>query len=531
MEPALLEGGTIEARAEPLGATPLLAGRRAALRLALIVLLAVALRLAAFRGFNGSDDRAYADLAHALAFGGFDPAAYPGPAVFAVRIGLLAPVAASLRLFGVGELAFLAYPFLISLASVVLAFCLGRLFFGVRAGLFAAALIALLPIDLGSATHLVPDMAAAFWANLGVLAVALALRRDPASWKWGLGLAAGLCFGASWLHKSSVAHLVPGIGAFLLWETWKQRRNAPALVGTAIGVLAALALESGLQSALTGDPFHRFAALAHNWEQTSQFWFVEGGRWGWEPGHYWEALATRLFVSGPGEIFLNPQYGHLPLLAVAPLVWAAWTRQRAFLFCGVWFAGLLLAFDFATTSLEYYKPLILFERYVYPLLLPAALGVAGMLAVLLDPAADARAPVRRRRRVAAGALALAVLLAFGRGLVWNLDRPTTSRYVRSAVGVVDPTARSYTDPRTLLDLRLFWGYPPAMNTTDFTGLAPGDFEPGAYVLVNRDRLRFLKRVYDTDPPVLTQAIPPGWELLRRLPGGEIYQVAAGTGPP
>ena len=70
-----------------------------------------------------------------------------------------------------------------ALASVPLAFFLGRLFFGPRAGLIAAALIACLPIDLGSATHLVPDMPAAFWANLGVLAVLVATRREAVSSK------------------------------------------------------------------------------------------------------------------------------------------------------------------------------------------------------------------------------------------------------------------------------------------------------------------------------------------------------------
>ena len=96
--------------------------RRTWLVLSLIIMLAAALRVLSFRGYTSHDASAYAQLAHMMVSGEFKPGMMWCFPVFSARVGLFAPVALAFRLGGVNEVALTAYPFLLSMFSVLLAY-------------------------------------------------------------------------------------------------------------------------------------------------------------------------------------------------------------------------------------------------------------------------------------------------------------------------------------------------------------------------------------------------------------------------
>ena len=167
--------------------------------LAAILVAAVAIRVRLFAGFVGLDDAEYARFAYQMVHGSFHLRGYTGPAVFPLRIGLIAPVALSFRLAGLSEASMVAYPFALSLGGIVLIYLLSSLWFGHRAGLLAAALVAVFPWDIDGASKLVPDLPAAFYTAAAVTAIAWLLRaEDRPRDKLALGgLAAGLALRAS----------------------------------------------------------------------------------------------------------------------------------------------------------------------------------------------------------------------------------------------------------------------------------------------------------------------------------------------
>ena len=76
------------------------------------------------------------------------------------------------------------------------------------------------------------------------------------------------------------------------------------------------------------------------------------------------------------------------MFAIISLAWATVMRDRRFLAAGVWFLVLMIMFNFGSSSVISYRPLPLFERYVYPILLPAVVLVSGTLAALLESRAE-----------------------------------------------------------------------------------------------------------------------------------------------
>ena len=140
-------------------------------------MVGIVLRVLCFSGFYGSDDGAYAELAYLMATGQFDRSANKGDPVFPLRLGLLAPTVLGFKLGGPNEKVMIAYPFILSMLSIILVFFAGRAFFNTQVGLMSAAILAILPIDINMASRLLPDLPASFWGALGVLCLYLGSNR------------------------------------------------------------------------------------------------------------------------------------------------------------------------------------------------------------------------------------------------------------------------------------------------------------------------------------------------------------------
>lgn len=496
--------------------------RRTWLAFGLILVLAVLVRILSFRGYTTYDAAEYTRLAHMMVAGGFKVGMVWFFRVFPVRVGLFAPVALAFKVFGVNELTLTAYPFLLSLLGVLVAYFAARAMFGTRAGLIAAALAALLPLDVRHASQLLPDMPAAFYMNTGMVLVYAGSRHEAVSRKAWLGALGGFALFASWLCKESVLFLLPFLGAYLLWSIDKSRRNLVLLLAVVATAGLLIAVEGWVYHRYTGDFFYRFYALKHN---------TGAG-----------ADRTAIAMTGPGiahyalhrinevlhEIILTPYLALIPVAALAACVYAAFRRLRAFLFPGFWFGWLLLLFGFGSSSLKAYFPLSLeVIRYQYPLLFPAVLLVAGFLGTLLSPRDPSELSRRYRRRLLWGATASACLTGMAVAMiVWGFGggMGRQCRVERQLSRILKPTDRLYTDAHTAIALDFFWKFPKAESTHYFEGMSLAQLPSNVYVLFNWDELDRIRRNTDFVAPEFLDSVPPTWQKVRDNLNATLYWV-------
>ena len=523
------------------------ASRRPVVTLGALILLALGLRLAMYRGYVGLDDAEYSRLAYELAHGDFHPTAYSGPPVFPLRIGIIAPTAGAYRVLGFGEWQMLFYPLLISVASIALAYVCATWLFGARAGPVAGFLYAVLPQDVELSTKLLPDLPAAFTAAAGVTIVLLLLRRRMSARALALGgLVAGLCFGLSWLHKEAIAYVAPFMILVMSMSLWVERRAVlPLWVGTAIGSLAVLVAEASVYGALTGDPLHRFHEIERNYAVLENGFFTEGSDLGWsEDESYVGALARRLFVTGPHVLLLNPVMLYLPLAGLVAAVFGWKTRDEAFLLPSLWLLTLLLMFNFASSSTDSYLPLAITpgSRYVFSVAFPAVVLAAGLIGRQTH-ALDAA--IRARRLSPATLPVVAVLGVVVLSGAWQYQYPVRhldevrawTAEVRAVSDDVEPQTLLYSDTLSLRGLSFFAAYPDTVRWVDFARLPPGASpDPNSLVLVNHAYIEWLQVNAGMwlSPPegyrthMFYHAAPESWTVLWSNENATLYRVPPGS---
>jgi len=495
--------------------------RRTWLVLALVLALAAVVRVLSFRGYTTYDAAEYARLAHMMVSGDFRIGMLWFYPVFSVRVGLFAPVALAFQAIGVNEVALTAYPFLLSMAGVVVAYVAAKAMFGARAGLVAACLVALLPIDVRHASQLLPDLPAAFWMNAGVLLVYAGSRQGVVSRKVTLGALAGLALVASWLCKETVLYLIPFVGLYMLWLAYKDRRNLALLLAATVVALFLVGLEGWIYHRYAGDYLFRFHALHRNSEgaRLAIPAFTLAGM-----AHY---LVHRITVV-LRETLLNAYFAFTPAVALVACAYAIFRRSRRFLLPGLWFGWLLLVFSFGSGSLRAYLPLnLVTTRFQFPMLLPSILLVSGLVSSLLASREPNEPERSRGRRLICGllvsvCLACASLVMVAWGISSGMGR--RCRAEREFARVLKPTDPLYTDPHTAIALEFFWGFPATDSTHDFRGMSLSQPPPGAYVLLNRDELNMLVRNATYVPPEFRDSVPPAWQRLEDRDNATLYRV-------
>jgi len=527
--------------------------RRDMILLIVVLVCAAAIRLYHFHGFNGFDDAEYAHFAHQIVRGEFEPRGYTGPSVFPLRVGVIIPAALSFRLFGMSEHSMVLYPLLLSLAGILLVYVFSAELFGRVAGLIAAAVLAIVPGDFDIATQLLPDLPAAFFAALAVTTILMAERRFELD-RWRLfaaGAAAGLCLGLAWLCKESIAYLAPFC---VLWIAIRLREKRWQLLylwtGVAVGSIALLVGEMAVYAYQHGDALFRFHEIERNYRQWESSFFTEGSDFGWKTGESRaHALMHRLFVSGPATILQNRTLLFMPLLGVIATVHAWRSRDRRYLIPALWLWTLVLMLNFSSSSTSVYTPLALFQRYLYPLLFPAVVLVAGLLATTLTAdvaTADARRDHRRSMMLLGAAVALFVVWVGGRQLVWSLR--SSARWYDDVWAVaprVDTGTPIYSDALSLRGLEFRNRFPPSTAWVDLGGAtAATDIPDGSLVLINPAAIQWLNKnagmwvawptprlTRETGYPLRLhyEALPPSW--MRLWSSGDVALYRAQSSPP
>ncbi len=479
----------------------LLSDRRAHFAaLAAIMAMCTALRFMLFGGYAGLDDGEYARIAHWIVNGTFSLQEYGGPPVFPLRTGLVLPTALVFRAFGIGEWSMVLYPFALSVLALGLVYVCAAQFFGQRAGLVAVALLGLTPIELGSATKLLPDMPAAFFAALGVTSIVLLERRAQrqATLFWG-GCLAGISFGLSWLCKESITFLAPFCLAYMAVCIIRRGRSAvPLWAGVAVGSLGVLFGEMITYLVVTGDPLFRFHEIERNYRELENGFFTEGSDFGWQKGEsYARALGKRLLVSGPALLLLDYSFLFLPLVGLIAALHGWYTKDKSFAIPSLWLVTLLVMFNFSSTSFSSYVPMALFHRYFYLIVFPSTVLAAGLIGKLLFQGDAASGDeVHRERRFWGVALAGALLLAGGYILQAALRSSPMAwaSEVRHLSTAIRPSSPLYTDTLSIRGLEFMHGYPGATKWIDFKELkSPGEIPPGSLVLVNKAYIEWLNR--------------------------------------
>jgi 4-amino-4-deoxy-L-arabinose transferase-like glycosyltransferase len=491
----------------------------------LIIAVAIVARVVVFRGFAASDDADYARVAWDIAQGHSALGDTGVPPQYSGRLGIAAPVGLLFRAFGVHEWTLLIFPAVMSAAMLALAYAFGRTFFSREAGLITLAIFAVMPIDCRFATWLLSDIPSAVWAGGGILALIAGRRAVKNHGKAFAGLTAALCFGLSWLTRTQVAQLAPFVlGALVIWS-WRDRKNLWLAGPAAAGVLAIFLAEGFCYRAATGDFLYPLHAAEKIYAMHSQWYFTEGGVYGWEPGHYALGLARRLLWKGPAGLLLNADFALVPLAALAAAVHALYWRRREFLFPVALFLWSALVFNFGSASLSRYEPLPWMNSYMVPCLLPAAILTGGWLAWLIS-SREENARVRRERRFWAALVCAGLALAAAFGLYQEARQGVGCPDTRQAAKSVSPDSDRplYSDAMSLRGLDFFWGYRATRAMRDFGRMRWEEIPVGSEVLINPPEIQRMRDQIGYQPPLWTETPPPQWKVEQQWDGAALYTV-------
>jgi 4-amino-4-deoxy-L-arabinose transferase-like glycosyltransferase len=393
-------------------------------------------------------------------------------------------------------------------------------------GLIAFALFALLPYDVKTASTLMPDAVAAFWANLALYLLWRALGAATPNIGSAWAVLSGLLFGFSWLCKESVVYLAPFVLVLALFGgggfSFKNRFSL--LVWLAIGFLSVLGGELFFYSVKTGDALFRLHETERNYLVAS-VWFFDSTSpvYGWEEGGYLKAVLKRILYTGPLQIFLSGSFLYLPLLALLSVAWGAFVgvRRHVDVMVLIWFAILVFMFNFMSSSFDSYKPLILYDRYLYPILLPSVLLFSGFMGYLLR-GGDALS-LDTERLFWGLVIGVGILLLCAKTFLHLNRSELMERHVSSTLKAADVV---YTDRRTAHSL-LFFRENRLSGVSDLSRswdkMKVSDFPVGAYVLVNMRQLKRLE-IYKEEIPSFAQRPPGNWRKVHSVDEATLYKV-------
>lgn len=325
--------------------------------MAVLLIGSLLIRLVCFTGLIGSDDMFYSKFGQAIASNSYKLEATH----YAVRYGLLVPLAASYRLFGLHEWTTILVPLISSsLAAPLLALIAARLA-GIRQAWIAGLLMATFPVAVRYGSILVPEPVLETFLLIAALLFLLAQAHNSAI----LAAAAGVFLGISYLTKEPAAFVAM---AFFLFLVAMRRWKLAFVMGC--GVALVLLGEVTWYWKESGDVLFRIHAMA--WNNSSDMAIAAN-----------QNLFYRLFKQYPRMILVpSVDYGLHSLLALGLSATALfWRRSAATLWLLLWAVFPFLYLNFGTSSFRYYWALPLAPRYlglVYePLFLLAAIALVG----------------------------------------------------------------------------------------------------------------------------------------------------------
>ncbi len=218
--------------------------------LAALLIAAAILRLALLNGPYGSDDLIYLIHSIKISQGTWDSSNYNG----ALRYGFNIPAGLFIHLFGLNLISANLWPLLCSVAEIAAVYILALYAWGRRAALYAASILAFIPLHVASAGRIHADPVVAFFLTLSFVFFYFAERDRSRRLYFLTGLAMGMVF---WAKELAVVTLFAFVFYPLLWR--KIEARWVYVIG---GALLMLCAHLALMSVIAGDPWHAIKVVS-----------------------------------------------------------------------------------------------------------------------------------------------------------------------------------------------------------------------------------------------------------------------------
>ncbi len=324
----------------------------------------------------------------------------------ALRIGNILPVRAFLELFGYGQVAYYAWPFVTAILLVIAVFGLGVVLFDRWTAAAATVLLIFHPVlvdtvikngtERMTSWQLLPDIPSTAFITAGIaLLVAAARRRGDGAGRPGDGAAtwwfllAGFCFGWAYLVRELSVFFYPlVVGVLLGWRLPLRR-----WVQVALPMVGCLVLELVLAQWAHGDPLARLKVDG------------EHGSAPLSPITRTDALLRFYRI-----VEVYPQTAVVLTTFVLMILGALVVRRRSHVMLLGWFVAMWLPLTLVSGLLDpgFIRINASLMRYWVPVLPALVLGAAGFVAWLLARIRE-RLPEQRRNVGVALTAAVAVI--------------------------------------------------------------------------------------------------------------------------
>lgn len=222
---------------------------------AVLLISALILRVLLFHGIAPGDPFTYSSAAWDIVQGHWNPGYFYEQTT---RWGVLFPIAASYKIFGVEEFSSMLWPLLTSVGTVAVAYLLALHLKGERAALWAGILVTCFPLEIMYATQPMADCPLSFWLLLSLYCF---VRGEAATTgkRWFF-LFSGIALAMAYATKFVAILIAPFFLLVLLW----RRRIEWNWAWLGVGFLLIFAVEFVIFQQATGNGFARMELILHD---------------------------------------------------------------------------------------------------------------------------------------------------------------------------------------------------------------------------------------------------------------------------
>lgn len=323
-----------------------------------ILIAASLIRSLCFVGFALGDDPYYAWLSNSILTNGYPSLDFGSN----YRAGLFLPITFFFSLFGVNDVSFVLYPFLISLISIVVIYLICKELFNRNVGIIAAILLAFSPFDAIFSTTMTIDIITSFFTALTFFFFIKATREEGLRQKIYSALASLALF-YNYLIKIPTVAIVCCFVILTIIGFKSFKKHAVFYLSTAIifglSFLADYLLTGGFLNYLSRELKYGPKSMGIGALYAFPNWMF---------GKDWDG--TRLF-------------GYYFYAALPALIYAMVERRKSSYPIWVWGLMIFTIMEFMPEKFSLpYLPIARFSRYTHAFLLPSiiitALGIYSL---------------------------------------------------------------------------------------------------------------------------------------------------------
>lgn len=321
-----------------------------------------------------SDDAYYSYLSYTL-LGGEYARDYLGYPIFPLRLTFLSITALSFNIFGINEFATIIFPYLLSIANLILTYKLAKLLTGdVNVSLLSALLMAFFPTDIVFATIGFVHLPNLFFINLGIYFLYKSYKFD----KNHLAIVSGFLFFLSMQIKENIYYTAILLSILFVYIILNKKNFNTQIAIALLFILLNVVAEGIIYLIIHKDIFYRFTLLQQNYNYSYYNFFPHTAQKISNVKNFWLNLFDQIFIINGKAIFLRRFYLFLPIIASIKSMINI--RKKENLLLTFWFLGTLILLIASTTSFTEYKPLDLkLSWYVYPLFMPMIIITASFI--------------------------------------------------------------------------------------------------------------------------------------------------------